>query len=204
MKKEKDYVRDIAEIRSMMERTTKFLSLSGWAGILAGIYSLVAAYLAFAILDFEPYGISTGPEGFSAYSDILFLGIAVLLLALCTAVVLSLQKARRKGEKIWNPTAKRLVSNMTVPLLTGGILILIMIAQGFGNLILAFSLLFYGLSLSNAAKYTYSEVKAVGLIEIVLGLLSCIWLEFSLWFWAVGFGVVHIIYGVYMHYRYER
>ena len=205
MKKQKDYVRDIAEIRSMMERTSKFLSLSGWAGIMAGIYALAGAYIAFAVLEFEPEGMtSASSEEFSDYSEILLLGIVVLLLALGTAVFLSLRKARRSGEKIWNPTARRLVTGVAVPLFAGGILILIMIAKGFGSLILPFSLLFYGLALYNAAKYTYSEVRAVGLIEVALGLLSCIWIDWALWFWAAGFGLVHIIYGIYMHYRYEK
>ena len=205
MKKEKDYVRDIAEIRSMMERSSKFLSLSGWAGIMAGLYALAGTYVAFAVLEFEPEAIfSESSDGFSDYSEILLLGILVLLLALGTAIFLSLRKARRRGEKLWNPTAKRLVTGVAVPLLAGGLLILIMIAKGLGSLILPFSLLFYGLALLNAAKYTYSEVRAVGLIEVVLGLLSCIWIDWALWFWAAGFGLVHIIYGIYMYYRYER
>lgn len=203
MKKEKDYVRDIAEIRSMMERSSKFLSLSGWAGIMAGIYALAGAAIALAIFEYEPV-LPGSTTGFADYLEILQLGIAVLLLALGTAIYLSHQKARSRGEELWNPTAKRLISGVAMPLMAGGILILIMIAKGLGSLILPFSLLFYGLALWNASKYTYSEVGAAGIIEVGLGLLSCIWIKWALWFWAAGFGLVHIIYGIYMHYRYER
>lgn len=198
-------MQDIAEIRSMMERSSKFLSLAGWAGILAGIYALVAVYIAYEYLALTPEALLSDPESsFSGLSELLILGIILLALAVGTAIFLSSRKASEKGEKLWNPTSRRLLEQMAVPLITGGILILMTISLGYIGLLLPFSLLFYGLALFNAGKYTYSEVKFLGLIEIVLGLLSFRFPQWGLYFWATGFGAVHIIYGIYMHYRYEK
>lgn len=201
MKEERDYIRDIAEIRSMMERSSKFLSLSGWAGIMAGIYALAGSYIAYNIYAFNPDGIVyTFPD----LHNIIFLAIVVLVLAIGTAIFLSYKKAGKKGEKAWNTTSRRLLTNMAVPLLTGGILILILLAKGLTGLMVPLTLLFYGLAIYNASKFTYGEIKFLGLIQIGLGLLSLWVIGYSLLLWAVGFGVVHIAYGIYMHFSYER
>lgn len=208
MSDKQDYLRDIAEMRSMMERSSKFLSLSGWAGIMAGLYALAGAFVATKIFAFAPgnvgYGTVQSSSAPSSLQKVIFLSIAVLVLSIGTAVLLSYRKANRKGEKFWNPTARRLLVNLAVPLFAGGILIVVMILKGLIGFIAPFSLLFYGLSLYNASKFTYEEVRSLGLIEIALGLVSSYFIDFGVLFWAIGFGIVHIIYGVYIHYRYER
>ena len=113
---------------------------------------------------------------------------------------------RRKGadEKIWNATAKQLLISMAVPLFTGSILILVLIANNMMGWVAPFSLIFYGLALFNASKFTYNAVKVLGLTEISLGLLGSFFVGYGLMFWALGFGLAHIIYGIYVYYRYER
>lgn len=208
MKAEQDYIRDIAEMRSMMERSSKFLSLSGWAGIMAGIYALSGAFIAYRILYFNPDEIvyDTIRNGELSFSllKVMLLAITILVLALGTAIFLSIKKAGKRGEKLWNPVTKRLLINMAVPLVAGGILILILVSKGLIGLIAPFTLLFYGLALYNASKFTYEDIRVLGLVEIALGLVSTIFIGYGLIFWALGFGVAHIIYGIYMHYRYER
>jgi hypothetical protein len=206
MKKEQDYIQDIAEIRSIMERSSKFLSLSGWAGIMAGIYALAGVFIAYVFLDFNPEKIVyTGSERITGdLSSLIILALLILMLAIGTAFFVSYKKAKDKGENGWNATSRRLLASMAVPLVTGGILILVLISKGLLGFIAPVSLVFYGLALYNAGKYTYDEVKFMGIVQIGLGLLSSYFIEFSLLFWAAGFGVVHIIYGIYMHFRYER
>jgi len=207
MKEEKDYIHNIAEIRSMMERSSKFLSLSGWAGIAAGIYALSGAYIAYDIFDFNPGQIdynNPSTDFSSSLLKVIFLALIILILSIGTAIFLSGKKAAKRGEPLWNPTAKRLLINMAVPLIAGGILVLILISKGLIGLIAPFTLLFYGLALYNAGKFTYKEVKTLGLVQITLGLTSSYFVGFGLVFWALGFGVAHIIYGIYMHYTYER
>lgn len=208
MKGEQDYIKDITEMRSLMERSSKFLSLSGLAGIMAGIYALAGAYIAYKFFDFNPdqiVGSTIQSETLSSsLLKVILLALIILILAVGTAVFLSYKKATKRREKFWNPTVRRLLVHMAVPLFTGGLLILILIAKGLIGFIAPFTLLFYGLALYNASKFTYEEVKSLGLVEIGLGLVSSSFVEYGLLCWALGFGVVHIIYGIYMHYRYER
>lgn len=208
MKKEKDYIEDIVEIRSMMERTSKFLSLSGWAGVMAGIYALVAAYATDAVLNFNPGEImastSIHETTSSLIPQLLSLALGTLLLAIGTAVFLSQRKSDKRGEKLWNSTTRRLVIQMAVPLVTGGLLILVLLAHGMVGLAAPFSLIFYGLALYNASSFTYHAIKLLGLMEIVLGLIGACFIGYGLLCWAIGFGVLHIVYGIYIHYRYEQ
>lgn len=204
MKEEQDYIRDIAQIRAIMERSSKFLSLAGWAGIMAGLYALAGAYIAYEILDFNPDRLIYDLSQPSSLQKIIGLAIIILLLAIGTAIILSYNKANKRGEKLWNAIVKRLVINMAVPLIVGGLLILILISKGLIGLIAPFTLLFYGLALYNAGQFTYELIKSLGLIQISLGLLSAYYIEYGLLCWALGFGVAHILYGIYMHYRYER
>lgn len=203
MKEERDYIRDIAEIRSMMERSSKFVSLSGWAGIMAGIYALAGAYIAGQVFGFNPDDV-TGGNSSSVLMQVVLLAAIVLVLALGTAIYFSYKRAGKRGETLWNPTSKQLLMSMAVPLLAGAALILILISKGLIGLVAPLSILFYGLALFNASKFTYNAVKMLGLAEIALGLLGSYFVEYGILFWALGFGVVHIIYGIYVYYRYER
>lgn len=208
MKEERDYVRDLAEIRAMMERTSKFLSLSGWAGIMAGLYGLAGAYLAYKFIYLKSGEFTYSPlkpwTGLDLLVSLTILGLIVLVLALSTAVILSRRKARKRGEAIWNTTSRRLLMNMSVPLLAGGLLILMLISKGYIGFVAPFSLIFYGLALYNASNFTYGEVRMLGLLEILLGLFGMYFVDYGLICWALGFGVLHIVYGIYIHYRYER
>lgn len=192
----------------MMERSSKFLSLSGWAGIMAGIYALTGAFIAHKVFGFTPDQIAfrsmdTGSSP-ASLQKVIFLALVVLALAIGTAFLLSANKAKKRGENAWNTSSKLLLANMAVPLMTGGILMLILFSKGLFGLIAPLTLVFYGLALYNASKFTYEDVKFLGLIQVALGLASTCFIEYSLLIWAIGFGLVHIIYGIYMHLRYER
>ena len=208
MKKDTDYLQDIEEIRSLMEKSSKFISLSGWAGIFAGVFALMGSYIALTYLDFNPQSLSVDPENNPFQQKQIFsvvqLALLVFLLAISFALFFTHLRAKRKDELLWTPTAKRLVMNMAVPLFTGGILILLFISKGFIGFVAPFSLLFYGLALFTISKFTFDEVKILGLIEILLGLISVYKVSLGLLFWAIGFGVVHIIYGIYVYFKYER
>lgn len=204
MKEEQDYIRDIAEIRSMMERSSKFASLSGLSGILAGIYALAGAFIVYHYYSFNPDSVDYTNYSAESLINVIAIALIILILALGSAVFLSYKKGNQKGEKIWNTTSRRLIANMAVPLSAGGIFILIFLAKGLVGLIIPSTLLFYGLAIYNASKFTFGEMKFIGLLQIGLGLISAYFIEFSLFIWAFGFGVVHIAYGTYMHFKYER
>lgn len=201
MNTEQDYIKNIAEIRSMMERSSKFLSLSGWAGIMAGAYSIAGAWIAYNSFGFNPDEIFySSPE----LSKVVLLALGILVIALFTAIYFSWSKAQKKGEKIWNFTSRRLLASMGVPLISGGVLIGILILEGLVGLVPPLMLLFYGLALYNAGNYTIFEVKLMGFVQIFLGLTAVWMVEYGVLLWTIGFGVVHLIYGIYMYFRYER
>ncbi|MGV3459826.1 MAG: hypothetical protein ACO1N9_05155 [Flavobacterium sp.] len=202
MKQEQDYIQDIASIRSMMERSSKFLSLSGWSGILAGVYALIGAGVVYFVIDVRPasYYYPFGEE--VIYTAIT--ALAVLFLAISTAIVFSEKKAATRNESIWNPVAKKMLLGMIVPLATGGLSILIALNYGFLLATPAISLIFYGLALFNAGEYTFREIRGLGLIQLLFGFLAILFPEYCLVIWALGFGVMHIIYGAYIHFKYER
>lgn len=201
MEEQRDYTRDLAEIRSMMERSSKFLSLSGWEGIMAGLYALTGAWAASNFYGFKPDEIFYSSN---ELSNILILAIGVLILSLVTAILFSRNRAMKSGDQVWSPTSKRLLTDMAIPLFTGGFLIVVAIFHGLIGLIAPLSLIFYGLALVNAGKYTIPEVKMMGFIQIILGLIGCWFIEYGVLLWSIGFGVIHIIYGIYMHFRFER
>lgn len=202
-RKEEDYMQDLREIRSIMERSTKFLSLSGISGVLAGLYALAGAYLAFELFDGQEALVPGIPSGEQVW-NLLLIGIIVLILAITTAVIFSVKKGKKKGQQVWNSAARRMLVNMTVPLVAGGLLALVFLMKGLVMLMAPVTLIFYGIALYNASKFTYEDVKYLGFIQIVLGLLGAYLTEYSLLFWAFGFGVMHIVYGIYVNYKYER
>lgn len=206
MKTEQEYKNDLSEIRSMMERSTKFMSLSGLSGIMAGVYALVGAYIAYRLFNggevmLNNQGEQLLPENFQ---ELLLLAIAVLVLAIGTAVLLSWNKSKKSGEKLWNSAARRLIMNMAVPLITGGVLVVLLLVKGLPEYVAAVTLIFYGLALFNASKFTFAELRSLALIEIVIGLAAFYFTGYALFCWALGFGLLHILYGIYMHLKYEK
>lgn len=205
------YLDDISEIKNMMSRSSRFISLSGLSGILAGIYALIGAFLAKLKLNFiqeidwqnlsgtDPIKIKT-----DLVLDLFFIAFAVMILAIFTGILLTSLKAKKSGEKIWNVASQRLVINFLIPLLTGGLFCMILYQYEFTQLISSTTLIFYGLACVNASKYTLGDVRYMGLAFVIIGLISTQFIGYGLYFWALGFGVFHIIYGAMMHYKYDR
>lgn len=196
------YLKDISEIRSLMERSNRFLSLSGFSGVLAGLYALAGAGFAW-YLGYEQRSMLTAATDPNLIPWLVLDGVIVLVLALTTTFYMTWRRSQRNGQGLLDATAKRLVINLMIPLVTGGLLTLIFLLRGYVGMIAPLTLIFYGLALVNGSKYTLHDIRTLGLLQIGLGLLSAWWVGYGLLFWAVGFGVLHIIYGIYMHRKYE-
>jgi hypothetical protein len=202
----------LAEIRSLMERSSKFLSLSGLSGISAGITALFGAAFAFFVLKydqryFDPstYFSEGKQPAFSSSMVLLVIdAFIVLILAISLAIFFTSRKAKKMGEKVWNSISRRMLYSLFVPLVTGGIFCLALLYYGVIFLIAPVMLIFYGLALINAGKYTLKEIHYLGLSEILLGILGLVFIGYGLIIWSVGFGILHIFYGILMFYRYER
>ena len=194
------YIKDLKEIKEMMNRSGKFISLSGLSGISAGIIALVACYFAWDIIysQLEYQNFNRQNISFEQVKLLFFLGMGTLVLAIGSGMFFTIQKARKKQQVIWDSQSKQLIINLLIPLVTGGTFCILLLFKGLIGLIAPLTLLFYGLALLNASKYTISEIRSLAIIEIVLGLVSCFFIGYGLLFWAIGFGVMHIVYGVIM------
>lgn len=205
--KEKDVYSELSSIRELMERSTKFISLSGMAGVMAGIYALIGAFLAYKIAYRESSIVPVRDFYLNdpvIWSSLIFIALGVLILSVATAIWLTIRKATRKGENYWNSGSKRLIMNMVIPLFTGGLFILVLLIRGEYSIIVPATLIFYGLSLVSGSHYTFTDVKWLGFCQISLGLLAALMPGYGLILWMFGFGVLHIIYGSIMHFKYDR
>ncbi len=211
MNSQHESLETLREIRSLMERSSRFLSLSGLAGVVAGIAALsgiAAVYLSTNIsLTLEsskqlPTLASHAiPDSYWFLFEIMLI---VLLLSLSAATWLSWKRARKAGLPIWDATAKRMLINLGIPLLAGGLYCLSLLYQGLAAFVVPSTLIFYGLALVHASKYTRDDIRYLGLLEIICGLFANFFIAYSLLLWAFGFGILHIIYGILMYIKYER
>ena len=206
---EKNYLRDITDIKNMMSQSSQFISLSGLSGVLAGVYALVgAAFAQDLIANYNSYETlsasrTTLPTD-SLIRNLTLIALLVIALSLTTGIILSAKKAKNAGEKLWNTTSKRLVMNFLIPLVTGGIFALLMLDKMYYDLIAPITLIFYGLACVNASKNTFRDVRYLGITIIIIGLVATAITGYSLILWALGFGVCHIFYGAMMYFKYDR
>jgi hypothetical protein len=202
----------LREIKQMMERSSRFISLSGWSGIAAGVCALVGAYFAHQVI------VNNGGASLRMTGDLntvisvkqfmgsrlFFIAIFTFVSAFATAFIFTYLKSKKKNVPIWGITSRRLMVNVAVPMIAGGFFLLRMIQVGFYGLVAPGCLIFYGLALVNASKYTLGEIRNLGYAQVVLGIINCWYMGYGIYFWAVGFGVLHIIYGILMWQKYER
>jgi hypothetical protein len=215
MDKQNEHLENLSEIRSLMERSSRFISLSGLSGVAAGIFAIIGAMAAcvylggmycsstpFAYYDYAQ--TRTGEINLNFYIFFFTDALAVLGLSLITGCLLTIRKARQKGQAIWDATAKRLLINLLIPLVTGGLFCLVLLSHGLVGLVAPATLIFYGLALLNASKYTLDDIRYLGIFEIALGLIASVYLGYGLIFWTIGFGLLHIVYGIVMYNKYEK
>ena len=207
----KDYNEDLKSIKKIMEETSRFLSLSGLSGVFAGLLALVGGVVVYLvilkshILSSSEFFINlSNRETASMKMQLIIIAFVILILAIGGSLYFSYRKSRRTGHKFWTPVSKRMLINLIVPLATGGIYIFILYSKEQWLFIIPSMLIFYGLALVSAGKFTYNEVFYLGLIEIVTGLICSVLPEYGIFFWCFGFGILHLTYGLLMYRKYER
>ena len=210
MEKKLDYSDDIKTIKKIMEESSRFLSLSGLSGLFAGLAAIAGGCVAhYGILKSRTFFINDmltnlsdkeiSPMKIQLIADALI----VLSIALAGSFYFSFRKARDKGQKIWTPVSRRLLISLLLPLIAGAFFILVLLFQNQWQLIVPATLIFYGLALISAGKFTYSEVFYLGLAELITGFASAFFPMLALLFWVLGFGVLHIGYGLIMYRKYK-
>ncbi len=214
MSNTEQHLAHLAEMRSLMERSSRFLSLSGLSGVWAGVCALAGAAVVYLYLDMLPFAgregfyyekaIQTIKWGMDYKSVFVLVALLVLVAALAGGIFFTTRKARRQGLKTWDASSRRMVWAMSIPLAAGGIFCLALLRWDLPALVAPATLVFYGLALLNGSKFTLRDVEFLGLSEIVLGLAGMFYLGHGLELWATGFGLLHIAYGTWMYVKYER
>lgn len=199
--------KELAEIKSIMERSTRFLSLSGLSGVLAGVFALIGAGLAYYWVYYPntPFGYRTQYIN----QDVVFLKLAitafaVLGLSLISGLILALKKHKKSKSSLWNAASRRFVAAFFIPLMVGGIFIVAIMFRGYWMIVAPASLIFYGMALLNAAHHTHSDIKYLGYCQMATGICAAFLPGYGLLFWAFGFGILHIVYGISMHLKYDK
>jgi hypothetical protein len=200
------------EIRSMMERSSRFISLSGLSGVIAGMSALVGVFSAYIYfgqlksfyLRSDKIYEQTGAFAKDFLAFLFVDAILVLTVAIGFGIYFTTRNAKKNGQAIWSPITNSMLVSLSIPLVTGGLFCFILLLNDYLKLILPCTLIFYGLGLVNASKYTLRDIYFLGITEIILGLAASVYPKFGMFFWAVGFGIMHIVYGTIMYFKYER
>lgn len=204
----------LRDIHRLMERTSKFIGLSGLSGVGAGVFALLGAAVAFFYLRawgadafgvVLPYRAGTAhPWGWPPVPFLLTTAALVLLGALGSGVYFTTRRTRRNGQAIWDALTRRLLVHLAIPLAAGGVFCAALLYHGLPGLLAPTTLVFYGLALINGSKFTLDELRYLGLLEVLLGCVGLFFIGKGLLLWTIGFGVLHIVYGTLMYLRYER
>jgi hypothetical protein len=205
----------LEEIKQMMHRSSRFISLSGWSGIAAGICALVAAWITnqkisqYALENSTNYNDMWGTHILKngqlvLLNQLLIIGVLTFIAAFFFAFLFTWFRSRKTGVPVWGFTARKVMINLAIPMLAGALLIWRITDLGVYGLVAPACLIFYCLALFNSSKFTVSEVRYLGLLQLLLCVINLWAMGYGLYFWAAGFGVLHILYGIMMWNKYER
>lgn len=218
-----DQLKAISEMRDLMNKSSRFISMSGLSGVAAGVVGLIGVAIAYLYLGDFFFHLPFSSEAilfkgtyevtrvndifmmkFTFIRDMLMIAGVTLAGALLGAWYFTRRKAKKLGLTMWDDTAKRMIINLLIPLITGGGFALVLLAHGIIGLVPAITLAFYGTALINASKYTLNDIRYLGVIQIILSFIAAIFYEYSLIIWSIGFGVMHIVYGIVLYLKYEH
>lgn len=219
MDNKEKHLEQLQDIKSLMERSSRFISLSGFSGIFAGIFAILGAsavyYKYFGSFSYSAYVNRSINITIEFIFFLIIISLLVLILSISFSIYFTTKKARKQNLPLWDDNAFKTIINLLVPLSVGGVFCLILLYHSLQSnslyasfklfgLVAPTTLVFYGLALYNAGKYTLEEIRYLGVSEILLGLLGCIFIGYGLFFWTLGFGVLHIVYGFIMWWKYEK
>ncbi|MBT3648187.1 MAG: hypothetical protein HN542_08105 [Flavobacteriales bacterium] len=209
-----DSLSALQDIKSLMEKSSRFISLSGLAGVFSGIFALIGAAAAYWRVNLAPWAVRDEDTPFGTGNIVnidtdvaMFLlldALIVLIVSVAVAYYFTKRKAARHGQALWGPYSRHMLRNLAIPVGVGGLFCILLFYHGLIGLIAPSTLIFYGLALINAGRFSLEEISYLGISEVILGLACLLLLGYGLIFWAIGFGVLHIVYGILMYIRHDR
>jgi hypothetical protein len=206
MNAQNESLQELQHIKKMMERSSRFSSLSGFSGIAAGTCALAGIWLVIrAISGWKQNHIGNSDASLDDLANqLLLIAVATFIAAVISAFIFIYLRCKKLGIPVLGMSARRVIINIAIPLLAGSLFVFRLATSGAYQLIPPACLIFYGLALVNASKYTLNEVRYLGFTELLIGIINLWILGYGLIFWGLGFGLIHIIYGVIFWWKYEK
>jgi hypothetical protein len=175
-------------IREAMERAASFTAVPGWGAVFMGLTALVATLIA------------ARQTSAALWMQAWLVEAVVALLIGGWAMD---RKARRQETSLLSGPARKFILGLTPPLLVGVLLTFVFYRAGIMNDVPGMWLLLYGTGVVTGGAFSVRIVPIMGLSFMVLGAVAFI----SPAFWGnfymmVGFGLLHIIFGVIIARRY--
>jgi hypothetical protein len=177
-------IENLTFIRSTMERATAFTAVPGWGGVAMGVTALIAAVVAARQETADGWLVVWLVEAVVA------MGIESFAIA---------RKARALGGAILARPAKRFLLSFTPPIAAGAILTLALYQAELYRALPGLWLLLYGTGVVTGGAFSVRAVPVMGLCFMVLGMAAA--LGPASWgdpLMALGFGVLHIGFGVFI------
>jgi len=175
---------DLRFIRDTMERTAAFTAVSGWGQVFLGLTALAAAWLAAQQISNFAWLRVWLAEG--------LLAVAVGLLS-CT------WKANRRGLPLFSGPARKVALGLAPPLVAGAFLTFLLFRAGLQSALPATWLLLYGAGIMAGGSFSVPAIPVMGLCFMLLGGLAVLGpASLGNWFLAAGFGLIHIVFGLFI------
>jgi hypothetical protein len=175
-------------IRETMERAGSFTAVSGWGIVTIGATAIAAAWLA---------GAMASPAGWLAVWTV------EAVLALAIGVLSVARKARAAGMPLLSGPGRKVALILSPPLMAGAVLTAVMFGEGILAPLPGMWLLLFGAGVVAAGAFSVRIVPVMGLTFMLLGsaalLLPAGWGNGLM---ALGFGGLHIFFGVLIARRY--
>jgi hypothetical protein len=193
----------------MMERSSRFISLSGLSGMAAGVCALIGAWFAWKALhatnsDTYDLVLIIQTNGIKILDQLFWIATYTFIGAFISAFFFTYLRSRKDNVAMFGTATMRLFWNVAIPIAVGGIFLIRLMQFDQFDLVAPGCLIFYGLALVNGSKYTLGEIRFLGYGMLALGIMNLFYVGYGLYFWAMGFGILHIVYGVAMWMKYER
>ena len=204
MTNSKDAMKTLHDIKNIMEKSTKFSSISGLSFISAGTIALTCAFIVSKslnvnILDKNLYNYISDSQKF----QLIEIGFITLILAVLVALYFTYTKAKKNKVSLLKGSGLGLALHFGTPLAIGGVTTLTMLYYQHAVFVAPLLLIFYGLGIVSGSKFTHPELIYLGWIELILGCLGLFYLGHGLVIWSLGFGVAHILWGIYFYIKHD-
>lgn len=175
-------------IRQTMERATAYTGVSGIGQVIVGLTALIASWAAAQQTEASHW---------------IFIWVSEAVVSLVISSLMMVKKSRHLQLPLWSETARRYLLGFTPPMLAGALLTTVLYQHSLFEMIPGVWLLLYGTAIIAGGTYSVQVVPVMGFSFMLLGVFAL--LGPTLWgnaLMALGFGGLHMLFGLWIARRY--